>query len=159
MANQKVLVKNLTNGRVGIDIPTLNFRRIWEKKGAVKPVDFDVLQEIIYDPGVEYMFKEGILYIDDMATKIKLGLEPEDTTEPVNIIVLTDTQKKRYLTVAPISELKELLTKMSYEQIQDLAQFAIENELIDIDRCDLIKEAIQVDIIKAVQFNRENKEE
>lgn len=159
MANQKVLVKNLTNGRVGIDIPTLNFRRIWEKKGAVKPVDFDVLQEIIYDPGVEYMFKEGILYIDDMATKIKLGLEPEDTTEPVNIIVLTDTQKKRYLTVAPIFELKELLTKMSYEQIQDLAQFAIENELIDIDRCDLIKEAIQVDIIKAVQFNRENKEE
>ncbi len=156
--NKKVMIKNLSNGRVGINIPDMHLKRIWEKKGAVKPIDFDILKEIIYDPGVDYMFKEGILYIDDMNVKVELGLEPEEAKEPVNIIVLTDAQKRRYMTVAPIQELKELLKKLSYEQIQELAQYAIENELINIDRCELIKSAIQIDIIKAVQFNRDNKE-
>ena len=75
MENRKVIIENMTNSRVGIDIPELRLMRIWEKKGVKKPVDFDVLKEAIYNEGVEYMFKTGILYIDDIDVKIELGLE------------------------------------------------------------------------------------
>ena len=75
MENRKVIIENMTNSRVGIDIPELRLMRVWEKKGVKKPVDFDVLKEAIYNEGVEYMFKTGILYIDDIDVKIELGLE------------------------------------------------------------------------------------
>lgn len=159
MEKKVVMVKNTTNGRVGIDIPDLNFRRTWEKKNAIKPVDLEVLTQAIYDPGVEYLFKEGILYIDDMAVKIELGLEAPEAKAPEAIIILDDKQKTRYLTVAPLIEFKQMLGKLSYEQIHDLAQFAIDKEYTNFDKCEIIKKTIGIDIIKAIQLNRQNAEE
>ena len=49
MEKKVVMVKNTTNGRVGIDIPDLNFRRTWEKKNAVKPVDLEVLTQMYFE--------------------------------------------------------------------------------------------------------------
>ena len=158
MDKKVVMVKNTINSRVGIDIPDLNFRRTWEKKNAVKPVDFEILSQAIYDPGVEYLFKEGILYIEDMDVKIALGLESEGAKEP-EIVVLSDQQKTRYLKVTPLIEFKQLIGKLPYEQIHDLAQFAIEHEYTDFDKCEIIKSIIGIDIIKAIQLNRQNAEE
>lgn len=158
MENKKVIVENLSNGRVGINIPDLRLKRIWERKGVKKPIDFETLQQAIYDPGVEFMFKEGILYIDDMDVKIALGLEPEDAKEPENIIILSDQQKRRLLTVAPIQELKDMMNKISNEQKQSLVDFAIENELTNMDRCEILKQFTQVNVIRAVELNRKNKE-
>ena len=158
MENKQVLVENLSNGRVGINIPDLRLKRIWERKGVKKPIDFETLQQAIYDPGVEFMFKEGILYIDDMDVKIALGLEPEDAKEPENIIILSDQQKRRLLTVAPIQELKDMMNKISNEQKQSLVDFAIENELTNMDRCEILKQFTQVNVIRAVELNRKNKE-
>ena len=125
MENKKVIVTNMVNRRVGMTLPDLHFKRNWEKKGAKKPIDLEILEQAIYDPGVEYMFRQGILAIDDMEVKKFLGLEPEDATEPENIIILTDAQRKRYLTVAPISELKEIMKSISDEQRLEMANYAI----------------------------------
>lgn len=67
---EKVKIKSLVNGTVGIRSDELRINRTWEKKGAVKPIDLEVLEELIYDPGVEYMFKEGILGIDDLESPL-----------------------------------------------------------------------------------------
>lgn len=157
--NKKIMIKNLSNGRVGINLPDLRLKRIWERKNAEKPIEFGVLQQAIYDPGVEYMFTQGILGIDDMEAKIALGLEPEDAKEPVNIIILTDAQKKRLWTVAPTFEFKNTLRELPYEQIEELADYAIENEYINMEKCALIKDCIQRDILAAIQLNRKDKEE
>ena len=157
--NNKVMIENLSSGRVLLKVKDLNLRRIFERKGAKKPVDFEILQQALYDPGVEYLFTEGILGISDMEQKKALGLEPEDAVEPQNIIVLTDNQKKRLLTVAPISELKETVKKLHREQLQDLAEFAVNNELVDMERCEILKKCTQIDVINAVRLNRQAKEE
>ena len=65
----KIKIKSMTNGRIGIKIPELRLNRTWEKKGSVTDIDFDTLSQAMYYPGVDYMFKEGILYIDDMEAK------------------------------------------------------------------------------------------
>lgn len=58
MENKKVMIKNMTNGRVVIKVPDLNLKRIWERKDAVKPVDFEILQQAFYDEGVEYLLRK-----------------------------------------------------------------------------------------------------
>lgn len=161
MENRKVMVKSESTGRLSINLPELQLKRIWEKKGTIRPISFEDLQQALYVPGVEYMFKEGMLSIESMQDKIDLGLEPEGTKEdsPVNIIILNDSQKKRYLTVLPISEFKQELEKLPYEQINSLVDYAIEKELMDMDKCDILKEKTGIDIIKAIQLNRQAKEE
>lgn len=161
MENRKVMVKSESTGRLSINLPELQLKRIWEKKGTIRPISFEDLQQALYVPGVEYMFKEGMLSIESMQDKIDLGLEPEGTKEdsPVNIIILNDSQKKRYLTVLPISEFKQELEKLPYEQINSLVDYAIEKELMDMDKCDILKEKTGIDIIRAIQLNRQAKEE
>ena len=158
MENKKVMIENCVNHEIGIVLPELGIRRTWERKGAKKSIDLSLLREAMYEPGVEYMFTSGMLYIDDLEVKKELGLEPEDATAPVNIVILTDAQKKRLLSTAPTAELKQYLKTANYEQIQDLAKYAVANEIIDYDKCEVLKEAAQIDIIRAIQLNRADKE-
>lgn len=154
----KVKVVNLISSRVNINLPDVRLHRVWERKGAVKTIPFDQLEEAIYNPGVESLFTEGILGIDDLEVKQKLGLEPEDVKEPVNIITLDDHQRKRYLTVMPMHEFRTEIKKLPIEQIRELANYAIENEIIDFDKAELIKQIIGTDIIGSIQMNKADEE-
>ena len=156
---EKVKVINLISSRVNIDVPDVRLKRVWEQKGAIKAIPFDQLEEALYDPGVEALFREGILGIKDLETKKKLGLEPEDATEPVNIITLDDTQRKRYLTAMPLHEFKTNIKELPLEQIRELAQYAIDNELVDFDKSEIIKKITGTDIIGTIQMNKADKEE
>ena len=89
MENKKVMIENCVNHEVGIVLPELGIRRTWERKGAKKSIDLSLLREAMYEPGVEYMFTSGMLYIDDLEVKKELGLEPEDATAPVIMWALT----------------------------------------------------------------------
>lgn len=155
----KVSVESTVSGQVGIKLPELHFNREWPKKGTKLWIDKDILREAIYDPGTEYMFKTGILYIDDLDFKKEIGLEPEDASKPENIIVLTEAQMKRYLTVALNEDLKQLIPKLSKEQLKNLVNYAIENNLTDIDKANILKEATGIDIVQAVLLKQQNKEE
>lgn len=158
MENKKIKVKNLVNGRVGITLPDLRLNVNWDRKGQTRMIDFDTLQEALYDYGTEYMFKEGMLGIDDMETKIALGLEPEGATEPQFIKVLDDDQMKRMMTVMPIFEFKKELETIPREQILNLVDYAVQNEYSDIKKCDVLKEITGIDVISAIRLNREDKE-
>ena len=154
----KVKVINLISSRVNINVPDIRLKRIWEKKGAVKIIPFEQLEEAMYNPGVEALFREGILGIDDLEIKKKLGLEPEDAEEPVNIIVLDDQQRKRYLTVMPTGEFKAKIKELPMEQIRELAQYAIDNEIANFDKAEIIKKMIGTDIISSIQLNKADNE-
>lgn len=156
---EKVKIKSLVNGTVGIRSDELRINRTWEKKGAVKPIDLEVLEELIYDPGVEYMFKEGILGIDDLEVKKKLGLEPEDADQPVNIIIFDDAKMDRLMKAMPFFEFKQEVKKAPYEQIRNLVDYSIQKEYTNFEKCEFLKEMTGTDIIKAIQLNRQDKED
>lgn len=157
--NKKVKIKALVDGTIGINDSDLRIRRTWDQKGAVRTIDLDVLEELIYNPGVEYMFKEGILGIDDMEVKIALGLEPEGAVEPENIVIFDDNMKKRLLAYMPFTEFKENVDKAPREQLFGLVDYAIDNELIDIDKINYLKDKTQIDILSAIQLRRQEQED
>ena len=150
----KVKVVNLISSRVNISIPEMRLKRVWEKKGAVRTIPYEELEEAMYNPGVEALFREGILGIEDMKVKQRLGLEPEDAEEPVNIIILDDTQRKRYMTVMPLHEFKEKIQELPREQIMELARYAINNEIANFDKSEIIKKIVDIDIIGSIQLNK-----
>ena len=155
---KKIKVTNNVNQYITLVDHSLNFRMTFERKGVSRLIDLDVLQQMIYNVGVEAIFKQGLLIIDDMEAKIALGLEPEGTKEPINIITLTDAQKRRHLTVSPMEDFKATVSKLPFEQIKELARFAVANELIgNMEKVDYLQEKTGINILKAIQMNREDK--
>jgi hypothetical protein len=150
--NKKIMVKSHSNATVVFHLPDLGFTRTFEKKGAVKPVPFDVLAQSMYDNGAEAMFKLGILTIEDKEARVELGLEEE-------VFMIDDAQKKRLLTIAPLHDLKETCKKMNEQQLLDLVYFAIDNELGNFDKASFLKEITSIDIIKAIELNKAAKED
>lgn len=158
--NEKVCVVSTVNAQVGINLPDLRVRHDWGRKGARQYIDKQALEDIMYEPGVDYMFKTGILYIEDMKVKKELGLEPETATEPENIIVLDEKQLKRYLTVAPLHEFKAIMDKLSKEQRAEMANYAVDNEILpSLDKSDYIMKTIGINVMQAINLNRLNKAE
>ena len=155
---EKVKVVSKHQGPIGVTIPDLHFRREWPNKGASVNIEKETLEEMMYDNGFRYMIETGMLYIEDLGVKKELGLEPEDATEPVNIIVLNDTDMKRMMSAMPFFEFQAKLKTLNYEQMLSLADYAIQNEMGDYQKCDAIKKACGKDILTAIRLNREDKE-
>lgn len=155
---EKIRVISKRQGPVSVNISDLRFKREWPNKGASVLIEKETLQEMMYDSGFKYMIDTGMLYIEDLEVKKELGLEPEDATEPVNIIVLSDNDMKRMMTAMPQFEFDVKLKTLNYEQMLALADFAIKNELGDFGKCDAIKKACGKDILTAIRLNREDKE-
>lgn len=155
---EKIRVISKHQGPVSVNISDLRFKREWPNKGASVLIEKETLQEMMYDSGFKYMIDTGMLYIEDLEVKKELGLEPEDATEPVNIIVLSDNDMKRMMTAMPQFEFDVKLKTLNYEQMLALADFAIKNELGDFGKCDAIKKACGKDILTAIRLNREDKE-
>ena len=156
MENKKVIIENMVNSRVGIDIPELRLTRVWERKGAKKPIDFDILKEAIYNEGVDYMFRNGILYIDDMDVKIELGLEEEGA--PAQIKVLKDEDCEELWNKATLKVFKEALENYSKEQLQILADYAVAHKILNLDKSNSLRKKIGYDVVKVIQLG-DNEEE
>lgn len=154
MEDTTVVVESMIKGTVSINLPEINLRSEWPTKGTKRMLSLEKLKQAMYEPGVENMFKQGILYIRDMNAKIELGLEYPGTTEPTNIKLLDDAMKKRMMGPMPMRDFKQKLTECSLEQIQDLVSYAIENEIADFNKAEVLKEYTQTDIINAIQLKR-----
>lgn len=150
--NDKVMVTSMVGGT--ISAASLE-HRVWNKKGQKLPVSKDVLREAIYEPGIEYMFKKGILYIDDMEMKIELGLEAPGTAAPTEVLPVDDKYLNRVLKLMPISEMKAAIDKMSIVQKQELVDYASKQNDIQLDRLAIVSDKCNVDILKTIELNRQ----
>jgi 5-formaminoimidazole-4-carboxamide-1-beta-D-ribofuranosyl 5'-monophosphate synthetase len=112
----------------------------------------------MFEPGVKYMFDEGMLYIEDMEAKKELGIEPEDAKEPVNVIILNDKQRRQYWVNLSLNDFKKKVDELPREQVELLADYAIENRLVDVDKCDFMQEKCGRDIMTAIKLNKADEE-
>ena len=154
----KVKITSTTVGEVSVFQPSIPFRMSWPAKGSTRVVEEEVLEQLLYTSGFKRMIDAGVLYIDDMEIKKKYGIEPEDATEPVNVIVLSDTDKNKYLKMYSLDKFKQEIKKLSHEQLVDLADYAIANEIADFGKSDVIEKACGKNIIKGIQLAKANKE-
>ena len=156
--NDKVIVTSMVNGLISINMPQHHLVRAWPQKGAKLPVDKDSLREAIYEPGVEYMFKNGMLYIDDMEFKIELGLEEEGTSKPTAIIPVDEKYLERVLKRMPVSEMKAAIKAMNTEQRDRLFEYAATQKDVQLDRIQAIKDATGTDLLKVIELKRQREE-
>ena len=154
----KVNIVNTTRGSVFVEVREIPFRHDWTVQGAKFAVDHEVLEQLMYDKGFKYMIDTGMLYIEDMEEKKALGIEPEEAEEPVNVIVLTDKERRRYMVNLSLDEFKEKVRKLSYEQVTQLADYAVANRLADFDKAEFLKELCGRDILQAIRLSAQNKE-
>ena len=156
--DEKVMVTSMVSSQVSLVSPELRLRKTWPKKGASLPIDKAILREAIYEPGIEYMFKNGVLYIEDMDFKIELGLEPEGAKTPTEIIPMDDKYMNRVLKLMPIAEMKNTIKSMNEDQVQELITYASAMRDIQFDKLDAIKQVTGIDIFKVIEINRQKGE-
>ena len=156
--NDKVIVTSMVRGIVSINRPEHRLVKTWPKKGTKLPVDKDALREAIYEPGVEYMFKNGMLYIEDMAFKIELGLEEEGTSAPTAIIPVDEKYLERLLKRMPVAEMKAAIKAMNAEQQQEVIEYACEQDDIQMNRIQAIKETTGTDLFKVIELKKQREE-
>lgn len=156
--NERVIVTSMVSGNVGITLPHLRFVKTWPKKGTKLPIDKEILREAIYDPGVESMFKDGVLYIEDMDFKIELGLEEEGVKAPTAIVPVDEKYLERVMKRMPISEMKKVVREMSNDQKRELVDYAAEQNDIQLDRVSALKEIVGVDLFKVIELKRQKGE-
>lgn len=160
MEKKITLISNSTIP-VSVVLPSLHFTHDWPSKGAKFAVTDEIFEQMNYDPGCRYMLETGILYTEDMEAKKEVGLEPVDAVKPVNIIILTDAEKEKLLNnKTPLWQFKETYFKLGPEEMKNLANYAIEHELIPSqDICQIIEETTGKRIIRAIEIARQDKEE
>jgi len=159
MSEKKVNVVSKVNYPISVSFPELRFSRTWERLGASKAIDYDIIEEGMSDPGFEYMIKTGMLYIEDMDIKKALDIEPEDAKEPVNIIVYTDKEIKSLLTTKSVASLEEALEKTTDEQKKVIAQRAIELKITNLEKARILKEATGIDVVYQLEENAKDEAE
>lgn len=154
-----ITIKSTVSATVVMNVPSLHLNRTWLKKGAIQKIPMEILEQAIYDPGVEYLFKTGILYIDDIETKIALGLEDPDNTEEPSILLIDDATAKKLLQETPLKEFRETLEKLSHDQIVELAKTAVDLKITDYQRDKLLKEKTEIDVFSIVTRVETDEEE
>ena len=88
-----------------------------------------------------------------MKDKIDLGLEEEGTKEPTNIIALNDAQILKLLKVDDFDTFKDTIDKLPEAQVRNVANYAITNKLVDVEKCNYIKDLTYIDILKSISDN------
>ena len=156
--NDKVIVTSMVNGIIGINRPEYRLVKTWPQKGAKLPIEKEALRQAIYEPGVEYMFKKGMLYIDDMDFKIELGLEEEGAKAPTNIIPVDEKYLERLLKRMPVFEMKAAIKAMNGEQRHELIDYAAKQTDIQMDRVTAIKEITGTDLFKVIELKKQQEE-
>lgn len=159
MENKKVKVVSMVAHRVGLDVPEYNIKRVFTAQGQSFLFGKELFNQIIYSEGVRALFEAGTLYIEDMEVKKELGLEPQDATEPQNIIVLSDIQRKTYMTSMKIEDFKKKVKVLPEEQLNALIDFAIEKDLVkDLTKAEILSELSGRNVLKAVELKIQAKE-
>lgn len=154
--NARVQIKCLIKGTVVLTDPNIPIRREWNKKGQIQSVPFGILQDLIYQPGVQAMFDEGILEVEDQKVRIELGLETEGV-EPEKVI-MSENQMLAALIGTP-DDIAAALDKLPEAQKEEFVRLAVDKEFTDMAKVDVIKKKTGKDVLQLVKFNRQLKEE
>lgn len=151
MKERMVKLISTVDETVVVNYPQYNVYRKWTRRGQPITLPYSVVEQLNWEQGFNNMLRDGTLYIEDMKTKIDLGLEEEGTKEPTNIVILTEKQMERLLTKAPIDIFEEVVNSLNKTQAKNLAYYAINNKLIDYTKDKILEKITNVNIGKTIE--------
>lgn len=155
---RNVIVKSAVNATVSIVNPQYGINKRWSQMGQPMAIPFAILEQCLWENGIRRMFDSGILYIENMQDKIDLGLEPAGAEEPVNIVVLTKDDMEYLLRKAPYEEFTKKMTTVPRMQVDNIIEYAIHNEIVEMKKIDFLKKLTGKDILSGINRKREMRE-
>ena len=156
MANM-IKVRSASDFTLVINAPEIPLVKTWSKRGAIYPIDKDVLIQAYYSTSLEELVRKGLLIIEDKEFLVEVGLAEEDNTMAIE---LTPTLKEKCISTMPIWELEKTLGQLSEYQISELAEYAIANHTkMKMDRIELLNKASHKNILKAIELYRAAQED
>lgn len=156
MSEKRVKIMNKVKGTVILTDPNVPITREWTKKGQIATIPMDVMQDLIYQEGTLELFRQGVLYIVDKEDRIELGLEVEGQKPEIEF--LTENQMLGALIGTP-KDIENMIKKLPKAQVDEFVDLAVEKEITDMAKVDVIEKLTGKNIIKLVQFNRQLKED
>ena len=152
-----ITVTSASDFTLVINVPEISLHKTWRKRGAKYPIEHKTLVQAFYDPAVENLFRSGMLTTNDVDFLKEVGLMEEDGS--TEVLVLTDTLLNRLIKVMPIVEVKKELTKLSKNQLEELADYAVEHYTdLQMDRVDLFSKITGKNLMKAIEHHRKAQE-
>lgn len=155
---RNVVVKSAVNATVSIVNPQYGLNKRWSRMGQSMQIPFATLEQCLWENGIRRMFDSGILYIENMQDKIDLGLEPADATEPVNIVVFEEKDMDYLLKEANLDDFKKKMISVPRMQVDNLIEYAIHNEFVDMGKIDFLKKLTGKDILAGITRKRDMRE-
>lgn len=163
--NEKVKITNNTTGEVGYSIENRNVRRNW-LPGQTLPVTLEEIQEGLFNPGIDILFRDGLLLIDTVEHRVALGLASADVDEEKgtmsNIIDIEGVYSKDEIIKALKSDkmidIASILVKATPAIKELVVELAIDNEITDFQKTQLIEKHTGNNIITIIQ-NRKKLED
>ena len=156
MEDKRVKIQSRVKGTVVIVDRNIPIRRELTKKGQIVTIPMSVMQDLVFQEGMSDMIKEGVISVVDQEDRIALGLEVENQKPDKEF--LTENQMLGAL-VGSTKDIEKALDKLPRAQIDEFIDLAVEKEITDMAKVDLIEKRTGKNIIKLVQFNRQLKEE
>ena len=154
-----VKVRSATDVTVSLFDPTIPLRKIWEKRGAIIPIERDKLIQAYYNSSLEDCLRNGTLVIDDKAFLYEVGFIA-DMGDTVPVFELTNVVMEKCISTMPLWEVEKTLKQLSGQQISELAEYAISNHKnLRMDRIDLLTKYSGKNILKAIELYRASQED
>ena len=153
-----IKIRSTTDTTVSLYDPTIPVRKTFEKKGAVAIIEKDKLIQMYFNSDLEAAMRAGLLIIEDKDFLYEVGYITEKEQEN-NQLELTVGFMKRCIGAMPLTELTMNIKKMSRHQIQELVEYAIQNNTeLRMDRIELLNKVSGKDILKAVELLKADQE-
>ena len=154
-----VKVRSTTDMTVSLFDPSIPLRKTWEKRGAIVPIEREKLIQAFYSSNLEKAMRAGMLAIDDKDFLYEVGMIA-DKDEKTEIVELTAAYMDKCIGTMPLWELKQVISKMSQYQAEELAEYAISNnQNLKMDRIDILGKASGKNILKAIELYRAAQED
>lgn len=155
MEDRKVVIKNVSNAHIVIAIPTLNVKRELKGNGTSTILSFDVISEgLLSEPGLEVLFKEGFIYIENKQDRIDLGLEEADSAAAPSVI--SDKEMLKLLERNNPVEIKKVLKDLAVEQQKKFVMLAVNKEIYNAGLAKIIKDVTGYDLLAMIHNKQEN---
>lgn len=151
IANEtKIKVTNRDNGTVGYMIPDLNNRPRDFRPNETKEITFEELRALLSLPGGSYLLHNCFTLDNAEAVQELLGeVEPE--------YFYTEEKVKDLLVNGSIEELEDCLNFAPDGVIEIIKKHAVDIELNDVRKRDLICEKTELNVNKAIELNKMTK--
>ena len=145
----KTTIKNISKFEISINLPNVRFRRTLRPKQGFIATE-DVLDDFTFDPGCRTLVKNGYLTVisENEEVVAQIDMPEKKTAEEVDI--------EELLTKKTHKELKAVLDDATDALKDAIAKTAIEMNIGDPARSQIIKMYCGVDVLQALAL--QNKE-